>query len=57
MNRTIEILAVFIFAVALIVGWIMNIVAICHTQTFSGMLVARVIGIFITPIGSILGYF
>lgn len=47
-----------IFIVAL-VGWVMNIVAVVHSsfETISGLLVARIIGIFAAPLGAVLGYF
>ena len=40
------------------VGWIWNIVKIVGTgfDAFNGMLIARCIGVFIAPIGAILGY-
>lgn len=42
-----------------LVGWIMNIVAIFHMNftTITGELVLRVIGIFMAPLGSIMGLF
>lgn len=41
------------------VGWIWNIVKIIDTccAVIDGMLVMRIIGIFIAPIGAIVGYF
>jgi hypothetical protein len=40
------------------VGWILNIVAICHSSfsPFTPMLAMRLIGIFVVPVGSVLGY-
>lgn len=47
--------------IALAVGWVMNIVTLCHfTGTVSTMgirEVARIIGIFVAPLGGVLGYF
>ena len=37
-------------------GWVMNIVELASMDGFSGMLVLRVVGIFIAPLGAILGY-
>lgn len=48
-------LAAFLCLIAY--GWIHNIVMICHTDAFSGMLVARVIGVFAAPLGVVLGFF
>jgi hypothetical protein len=40
-------------------GWIANIVKIIGTDfaDFNGMLIARCIGVFIAPLGSVLGFF
>ena len=45
--------------VATIYGWISNIVAVVHSDftVLTGMLVLRVVGIFVAPLGVILGYF
>jgi hypothetical protein len=42
-----------------LVGWVMNIVTIVHTccEPLTGMLVVRIVGIFIAPLGAVLGYF
>lgn len=39
-------------------GWIMNIVTIAHSNfnELTGLLVLRVVGIFIAPLGAVLGY-
>lgn len=56
LTATLGMLGLFIAAV---VGWIMNIITIFHmaSLTISGELLIRIIGIFIAPIGAILGYF
>lgn len=40
-------------------GWVMNIVSIVNSDFahLSGMLVLKVVGIFVVPLGCILGYF
>lgn len=43
--------------IMLMIGWIMNIVAIAHLTAFSGMAVLRVIGVFLAPLGGVLGWF
>lgn len=49
--------ALFILWAAAIAGWVMNIVALVHLTSFtSGMAVLRVIGIFVAPLGAILGF-
>jgi hypothetical protein len=44
--------------VAFCYGWIANIVTIAHSDlsNFTGMLILRVAGIFVAPLGAILGY-
>lgn len=39
-------------------GWIANIVKIVNTgfDVFTGLLVARCIGVFVAPVGAVLGY-
>ena len=43
-------------AIAAIYGWVCNIIAIAATDTFSGLVVVRIIGVFLAPIGAVLGY-
>ena len=44
--------------IALAVGWVMNIVTIAHimAEPITGMFVLRVVGIFVAPLGGVLGY-
>lgn len=53
------ILFVFAAMLAVIYGWILNILAIMHIETFvlNGITVLRIVGIFIPPIGALMGYF
>ena len=45
-------------AIALLVGWVWNIVKLTEICCgVSGWLVLRVIGIFVPPLGGVLGYF
>lgn len=52
--------SLFMLAIALLgaVGWVWNIVKIIGTgfDVFTGMLIARCIGVFIAPLGAVLGY-
>ncbi|MFE1574392.1 hypothetical protein ACFIQG_21760 [Comamonas odontotermitis] len=45
-------------AIAGVVGWIWNIVKIINTgfDVFTGLLIARVVGVFLAPLGAVLGY-
>ncbi len=49
----------FAVILALAGGWIANIVKLCGSSFdhFDGMLIARGIGIFVAPLGAVLGYF
>jgi hypothetical protein len=51
---TLIFMAVFIGGFA---GYIINIIAIAHTTGFSGLLILRVIGVFVAPLGALLGLF
>jgi hypothetical protein len=48
-----------IVGLAGVVGWVMNIVDIANSDfdNITGMLVIRVIGVFVPPLGAVLGYF
>lgn len=41
------------------VGWVLNIVSIFNSSfdSLTGILVLRVIGVFLAPIGAVLGFF
>lgn len=47
------------FIVAIAIGWVMNIVTIAGSSfnDITGILVLRVIGVFVAPLGAVLGYF
>lgn len=49
----------FVVVIFGFVGWVMNIVEIVNGDfsPLTGMMVARVAGVFIPPIGAVLGYF
>jgi hypothetical protein len=38
-------------------GWVFNIVAIARAETITGLVVLRIVGIFIAPLGAVLGWF
>ncbi len=44
--------------IAGVYGWVMNLVMIMHSDFshITGLLVIRIIGIFMAPIGAVLGY-
>jgi hypothetical protein len=43
--------------VAGFIGWVMNIVTIATTFTeLTGLMIIRIVGIFIAPLGAVLGY-
>jgi hypothetical protein len=45
--------------IAALCGWVMNIITIAHSNfnDITGMLVLRVVGIFVAPLGAVLGFF
>lgn len=45
--------------VGAIVGWVLNIMVVAETTNASitGMFILRCIGIFVAPLGAVLGYF
>lgn len=47
-------LAVF---VAGLLGWVMNIVDLVQATAMGGLEYARIAGIFVAPLGAVLGYF
>lgn len=58
-GNAIPALLIFVIWLAFVLGWIHNIVVIVGADFshLTGMLVLRVIGIFVAPIGAVLGYF
>ena len=44
---------------ALLIGWVMNIIEIANTvdAELTGMFILRCIGVFVAPLGGILGWF
>lgn len=47
-----------LIALAGAIGWISNIVALVHMPVVTtGMGIARIVGIFVAPLGAVLGYF
>jgi hypothetical protein len=46
-----------LFILFMFIGWVWNIVEIIQADSVTGLVVARVIGVFVAPVGSILGYF
>lgn len=49
----------FLLIGAGVIGWVWNIVKVIHTccTVIDGLLVARIIGIFVAPLGAVLGFF
>ena len=48
----------FLLIIAMVVGWVMNIVNLCSIENFEfcGQTIAQIAGIFIAPLGGVLGY-
>jgi prepilin-type N-terminal cleavage/methylation domain-containing protein len=51
-------LALLVVAPACIFGWVNNIIKLAHSsfQPITGLAVLRVVGIFVVPLGCVLGY-
>lgn len=51
-------LFVCVLSVVMAVGWVWNIVKIVQTgsDVITGMLIARCIGVFVPPLGAVLGF-
>ena len=51
-------ITILALVVAAVIGWVMNIITIAHSEfvPITGLLVLRIVGIFIGPIGAVLGY-
>lgn len=48
----------FALVLAIGIGYVMNIVALCHSgAAITTEFVLRVVGLFVPPLGAILGYF
>ena len=39
-----------------VVGWVYNIIALASAETITGLVVLRIVGIFIAPLGAVLGW-
>jgi hypothetical protein len=52
--------AFYALILAAFAGWVMNIVEIINagfSSDWNGMLIARCIGVFVAPLGAVLGWF
>jgi hypothetical protein len=38
------------------IGWVLNIIEIAHADLISGFVMLRVVGIFMFPLGAVLGW-
>jgi hypothetical protein len=45
-----------LLAIAALIGWCWNIAKIFNASTFSGEIVARVIGVVVPPVGAVMGW-
>jgi len=47
----------FLIGIFGLIGWILNIISIFNTENIlSGVFVIRAIGVFMAPLGSVMGY-
>lgn len=54
-SSTTEVIGLCLFVAGLL-GWVLNIIEIAHAATIDGMVILRVIGVFIAPLGAVLGF-
>lgn len=47
----------FLIVATLVLGWVLNIAKLITYNETAGMLLARFAGIFIAPLGAVLGWF
>lgn len=45
------------FLIAFAYGWIANLIALIASETMTGLVIARAIGVVVAPLGAILGFF
>lgn len=47
-----------VIVVAAVYGWVMNIIQLYHSSfnDITGQLILRVVGIFVAPLGAVMGY-
>lgn len=52
-------LLITIIVIGGLIGWVLNIVTIAGSSftPLTGLLVLRIVGIFVAPLGAVLGYF
>lgn len=57
-GSTVMMVTLYTILIAGIIGWVMNITAIIHGGfPHDGLGIARIIGVFMAPLGAVLGYF
>jgi len=61
MNLNIQLKGVLGFVTLIIIilsicGWVMNIIEIIHMKSLTGLMIVKCIGIFVAPLGAILGW-
>jgi uncharacterized membrane protein len=50
-------LFILLLTLATVIGWVSNIFTLFNLDTFGGEMVLRVVGIFLAPLGAVLGFF
>tara|TARA_R110000851_G_scaffold12862_6_gene44334 strand:- start:12359 stop:12532 length:174 start_codon:yes stop_codon:yes gene_type:complete len=52
-------LAIWTFVVLILIGWVMNLISLLHMSfdPLTGMAVLKVVGIFLVPVGGVVGWF
>ena len=48
--------ALIALIIASVFGWVMNVIQIVHSSAIDGLVIVRIIGVFMAPLGAVLGY-
>lgn len=56
MKQILTVIAFIIFVSTVLTGWVLNIYKLFHAPEIHGMEIARAVGVFMAPLGSILGW-
>lgn len=56
-GEAVTVIAVVMAMFACMWGWVLNIIKLCSADGMGGMEMARAVGIFVAPLGAVLGWF
>lgn len=50
------VVALMVFVVVILTGWVMNVIELFHATGIDGETILRGIGVFVVPLGGVMGY-